>query len=370
MTHSEERRRRQPHWRRPRFGHRKPSLAEGEPERLAGRTALPARSLPPRSVPAVPGGAALGIPLPPQPPPRPAPLRRKLFSPGSPRRRPPQGSGAGGGRRIVPSLPPRSGAGRRPQPQPEPRRCRGGRRRPRTARGSAWPLPFSRWREPLAPPRRSGGCCEAAARPAARQAGCGRPGRAAGCPARGTRRCAGRLSPATSPRCRPTWCRAAGASASSSAPTPKVTAAAAPAPQLPLPPAAPAPLPGRAPPPLLPGSPAQRPRCGQTGPGPGPSPGAPPGPLRVRCGARGEAAAGLWGGLCWVWVYELGEGLGSTGVLRSVSFMSVNETPERHRGAEHPRIFALSELQGTGGVWGHGNGLFSKEGEAFGGGLC
>lgn len=38
-------------------------------------------------------------------------------------------------------------------------------------------------------------------------------------------------------------------------------------------------------------------------------------------------------------------GLGGTGVLRSPSFVSVNDTPERQRGAGHPLIFALS------GIW-------------------
>lgn len=50
-----------------------------------------------------------------------------------------------------------------------------------------------------------------------------------------------------------------------------------------------------------------------------------------------------------MWVYELGAGFGGTGVSQSLSFMSVNDTPERHRGAGHPLIFALSELQGTRG---------------------
>lgn len=66
-----------------------------------------------------------------------------------------------------------------------------------------------------------------------------------------------------------------------------------------------------------------------------------------------------------MWVYDLRGGLGGTGVLRSLSFMSVNDTPERHRGAGHPLISALSELQGAGDTE---TGCLPEKGRLFRGG--
>lgn len=360
MTHSEEGRCRQPCRRRPCFGHRKPSWAEREPERLSGPTA--------QQLSAGPGGAgaqaaAVG------PPSRLRRARHRSTANFLPAPSPPLGSGAAGGRRLAFSLPPRSGAGRRPQP----RGRRGGRRRPRAAGGSAWPLPPSRWRAPL-PPQCSGGCPERGPSGRLRRspcsaAGCGRPGRAAGCPARETRRCGGRLSPATSRRCRPTWCRAAGASASSSAPTPKVTRAS-PGPAAPRrPPAAPpAARSARAAPrpfPLLPGgagrSRSGSPRCGRDRllvPTPQPAPRAaraarsgsgalrPTGHRVGRRGAgrggrgcggarwRGEACGSALGGsTCRLSVWKIGGGFEVAAIPRFRSFMPINDRSERYRGA-------------------------------------
>lgn len=63
-----------------------------------------------------------------------------------------------------------------------------------------------------------------------------------------------------------------------------------------------------------------------------------------------------------MWVYDLRGGLGGTGVLRSLSFMSVNDSPERHRGAGHPLISALSELQGPRGLGTRKRAAFQRRG--------